>query len=267
MDEPVPEGIDIDVTVPNVARMYDYYLGGKDNYAVDRETAARVLRAAPQTPALARANRAFLGRAVRHLVHEAGITQFLDLGAGLPTQGNVHEVAQEADPASRCVYVDNDPVVLAHGRALLTGVAGAAVLAGDLRRPADLLADLRHKATLDLTEPVAVLLVAVLHCLTDEEDPWKAVRAIGDAVPSGSHLVVSHITAAELPDAAEAGAAVYRRAGAAMTLRPRAAIARFFDGFDLLEPGLVPLTEWRPGPAGAPLGLPAWFLCGVAVKP
>jgi len=257
----------IDVTTPNVARMYDFYLGGKDNYAVDREAAEQVLRVAPQAPALARANRAFLGRAVRFLVREAGVRQFLDLGAGLPTQGNVHEVAREADPASRCVYVDNDPVVLTHGRALLTGVGGVAVVDGDLRRPADLLADPLLQAALDLSEPVAVLFVSVLHCLTDQEDPWEVVRALGEAVPSGSHLVVSHITAAEEPDAAQAGAAVYRRADSAMTLRPGEAIGRFFDGFELLEPGLVPLTDWRPDSTGPQRRLPAWFLCGVARKP
>ncbi|GAA2720158.1 SAM-dependent methyltransferase [Actinocorallia aurantiaca] len=259
--------VEIDVTTPNVARMYDFYLGGKDNYAADREATEQVLRVAPQTPALARANRAFLGRAVRFLVREAGMRQFLDLGAGLPTQGNVHEVAQGAAPASRCVYVDNDPVVLTHGRALLKGVGGVEVVPGDLRRPSELLDDPLLRKAIDLSEPVAVLLVSVLHCLTDQEDPWEVVRVLGEAVPSGSHLVVSHITAAERPAAAQAGAAVYQRASSAMTLRPGEAIARFFDGFELLDPGLVPLTDWRPEPSGPQRGLPAWFLCGVARKP
>jgi len=181
----------------------------------------------------------------------------------------VHEIAREAAAGTRCVYVDNDPVVLTHGRALLVGADDVSVLAGDLRRPEDLLDDpLLHRA-LDLDRPVAVLLVSVLHCLSDEEDPWRAVRVLRDAVPSGSHLVVSHITDAEQEEAAHAGAAVYRRASSEMTLRSTAGISRFFDGFDLLEPGLVPLPDWRPATtAWPPSGrLPTWFLCGVARKP
>ncbi|WP_106401336.1 SAM-dependent methyltransferase [Actinocorallia populi] len=267
MDEPTPGGID--VTVPNVARMYDFYLGGKDNYAADREAAARVLEVAPQAPALARENRAFLGRAVRFLAAEAGVRQFLDLGAGLPTRGNVHEAAREAAAETRCVYVDNDPVVLTHGRALLAGADNVDVIPGDLRRPEEILAGPRLHRTLDFDRPVAVLFSSVLHCLTDEDDPWRTVRVLGEALPSGSHLVLSHITAAEQEDAAQAGAAVYRRASSEMTLRRAPDIARFFDGFELLEPGLVPLPDWRPSAALRPPRerLPTWFLCGVARKP
>ena len=206
---------------------------------------------------------------MRFLAAEAGVRQFLDLGTGLPTRGNVHEAAGEAAEGTRCLYVDDDPIVLSHARALLAGSDGVDVITGDLRRPEEILAHPRLHRVLDLDRPVAVLFSSVLHCLTDEEDPWRTVRVLGGAVPSGSHLVVSHITDAEQEEAAHAGAAVYRRASSEMTLRSTAGISRFFAGFDLLEPGLVPLPDWRPATAAWPPSgrLPTWFLCGVARKP
>jgi SAM-dependent methyltransferase len=259
---------DFDVETPNVARMYDFYLGGKDNYAADRAAALEVLKSAPQTPALAMENRAFLGRAVRHLAVTAGIGQFLDIGTGLPTQGNVHEVAQAALPGARVVYVDKDPIVLSHARALLAGAPDTRVVAADMRDPATILDDPATRAALDFTRPVAVLAISMLHCLTDAEDPWASVARLRDALAPGSFLVLSHITAEDEPAAAKAGADVYRRANMEMTLRSRDAIARFFDGFEILDPGLVRLVDWRPGNARAPRDdLPTWFLCGVGRKP
>ncbi|MFC0041349.1 SAM-dependent methyltransferase [Actinomadura rayongensis] len=265
MDErPVPGGID--VTTPNVARMYDFYLGGKDNYEADRAAAAEVLKSAPQAPALARENRAFLGRVVRYLARDAGVRQFLDVGAGLPTQGNVHEVARRETKDARVVYADNDPVVLTHGRALLGKTPGTVVIPGDLRNPSALLADPDLRAVLNLDEPVALLLISVLHCLDDAEDPWATVAEFRDALPSGSHLAISHITAADHGAAATAGARVYRRANTGMTLRDRAAITRFFEGFDLVDPGVVRLTDWRPE-SRTRSDLPTWYWCGLARKP
>ncbi|WP_067489607.1 SAM-dependent methyltransferase [Actinomadura hibisca] len=256
----------VDTTTPNVARMYDFYLGGKDNYAADRAAAREVLKFAPHIPALARANRAFLRRAVRHLC-AAGVDQFLDIGAGLPTHGNVHEIAQAAAPGSRVVYVDNDPTVLVHGRALLEGEEDAKVVPGDVRDVPGLLADPTVRGLLDLSRPVAVLMVALLHCVADEDDPWAAVAELRDALPPGSHLVLSHICASDHVDPARAAADVYQRSRTTMVLRERAAIERFMDGFELLDPGLAALDDWRPDGGGKRDDLPAWILCGVGRKP
>ncbi|MEV0586387.1 SAM-dependent methyltransferase [Nonomuraea sp. NPDC050310] len=244
--------------------MYDYYLGGKDHFAVDREAAEQVLQVAPQTPALARANRAFLRRAVRHLT-SAGIRQFVDIGAGLPTQGNVHEIAPEA----RVAYLDHDPSVLSHARALLATTPNTLALPGDLRNTVEILKNQELRNFLDFTEPIGLLLVAVLHCLTEEDDPYAQIAELREAVPSGSHLVISHISAREQVESARQGAAVYRRASTTMTLRDREQISRMFDGFELLEPGLADLQDWRPDPDELDLDgrLPGWFLCGVGRKP
>ncbi|MFG1999769.1 SAM-dependent methyltransferase [Spirillospora sp. NPDC048911] len=258
---------DVDLSVPNVARMYDYYLGGKDNYAADRALADQVLEVAPQTPALAQENRGFLQRAVRHLAGAAGIDQFVDIGAGLPTLENTHEVAQQVEPGAHVVYVDNDPVVLAHGRALLEGAAGTRVIQGDVRRPDEIFGSAELTGLIDLARPVAILLVSVLHCVRDDEDPWKIVRRLREMIAPGSHVAISHITAADHAANATAGADVYRRASTGMTLRPYPAIRRFFDGFELLDPGLVRLTEWRPREGAEPRrDLPTWYFCGVGRK-
>jgi hypothetical protein len=247
-DSPVSDVID--VTRPHPARMYDFYLGGKDNWPADREAAARVLAAAPEVRAIARENRAFLTRAVRFLAEEKGITQFLDIGTGIPTSPNVHEAA----PHARVVYADNDPVVHAHANALLTGTGTTEVILADLRDPLAVIAGAR--TFLDFTRPVALLLVAVLHFIADADDPAGIVAALRDALPEGSWLALSHGTADFHPaEVAAAAAAAYDGAAAPLVLRPRAAIERFFDGFTLEEPGLVQAPLWHPGTRPKPKDL------------
>lgn len=260
--ESVPAGVD--PRIPNGARIYDFMLGGKDNYAADRQAAEHMLQANPMAPRTAQANRAFLGRAVRYLAGEAGIDQFLDIGTGLPTQQNVHEVAQDAEPGSRTVYVDYDPVVTVHARALLSRTNSVAVVEHDLRDPAAILADPITQEMLDFARPVAVLLVAVLHFVQPQEDPAGIVATLRDALAPGSHLVISH-TASESPgEIMEAAQRGFRASGAPLVPRTRAEIERFFDGTGLLDPGLVDVRDWRPvgpqreGPAKA---LP-WTIVG-----
>lgn len=243
MKEWAPQGVD--VTTPSVARLYDYYLGGKDNYAVDRVAAEKILTIAPELRLAARENRAFLGRAVRHLA-QTGIRQFLDIGAGLPTQGNVHEVAHQIAPDARVVYADNDPIVLAHSRALLKGGDNVATIRGDLRRPEEILSDPTVRSLIDFSQPVAVLLVAILHFIPDEADPAGIVATLRDVLAPGSRLVLSHGTRDARGAAVEKGTEVYEQATAPLVLRTRDEIRRLFDGFELADPGLVWLPEWRP---------------------
>ena len=258
--------------VASSARIYDYWLGGKDNFAADREAAEQAIAANPGIVADVRANRAFLSRAVRFLAGEGAIGQFLDIGTGLPTASNTHQAAQEVAPSSRIVYVDNDPVVLAHARALLTSTpAGAtAYLDHDLRDVGQILED--ASATLDLSEPVAVMLLIVLHLIPDADDPHGIVTRLMDRLAPGSYLVISHPGSDIRPAAmAEMASRVNARLGSAKgTMRDRAEIARFFDGLTLLEPGVVQPQQWRPegGECGASGGrsaeVTAW--CGVARK-
>jgi len=257
-----------DITVAHQARMYDYALGGKDNYAADRAAMDAALEIWPDMAFGARANRAFLGRAVRHLVMNAGIRQFLDIGTGIPTAGNTHEVAQAVAPESRVVYVDYDPVVLAHARALLdSSEAGATdYIDADLRNTGEILR--RAGQLLDFTEPVAVTLLSILHAIPDPDDPWAIVATVIDAVPSGSYLAISH-SAADLltPEALRRlkdtwGSSVQQQ----LTFRNREEVARFFAGMDLVEPGLVPVDEWRAEPAATETGNSAMW-AGVARKP
>jgi hypothetical protein len=238
---------EIDATRPNVARMYDVFLGGSHNFAADREMAAQVVAGWPETPRVARANRAFLRRAVRHLLH-AGVRQFLDLGSGIPTVGNVHEIAQEYDPQARVVYVDADPVAVAHSRAILAGDNHTAVIQADLCEPKRILTDEAIGRLLDLSQPVAVLLVSVLHFIPDEREPYAAVRALTEATPPGSYLAVSHASPPRAREAtAEQIAHLYRsRTSASGVLRAPEEIMAFFDGYDLVQPGLVDLPAWRP---------------------
>ncbi|MFC4592417.1 SAM-dependent methyltransferase [Sphaerisporangium corydalis] len=238
-DPPEP----FDTNTPSVARMYDYFLGGKDNFAIDRERAEEVIRSAPHVPLMARANRAFLGRAVRFLAGERGIRQFLDIGTGLPTQENVHQVAQGIDPRARVVYVDNDPIVLGHASALLTGNPNTHVMAGDLRRPWKIVSDPHVRGVLDFAQPMAVLLCAVLHFIGDEDDPYELVSRLVGAMCPGSYLVVSH---AENHRELSEVAGSYEGASASVVLRSWVEIAGFFDGLELVSPGVVYLPLWRP---------------------
>ncbi|SET21607.1 SAM-dependent methyltransferase [Geodermatophilus poikilotrophus] len=236
---------EVDLSRPSAARVYDYYLGGSHNLEVDRRMAREAISLWPDLPVIMQANRAFLRRAVRHLA-ERGTTQFLDIGSGIPTVGNVHEAAQQVHPGTRVVYVDSDPVAVAHSRAILADDEHTAVVHADLRAPETILEDPVVRATLDLDRPVAVLVVAVLHFVSDEDDPFGAVARIRDRLAPGSHLVLSHASADGRPEAAASHRELYSRTPTPMTMRSREEIERFFDGFDLLDPGLVWLPLWRP---------------------
>jgi hypothetical protein len=263
-EEWAPAGID--AAVPSVARMYDFFLGGKDNFAVDRELAQQILQRVPETRDIARTNRRFLGRAVQFLA-EAGIRQFLDLGTGLPSQNNVHEVAQRIHPDARVVYVDNDPIVSAHARALLATNNSTIVVQEDIREPTRILAHPTIQQMIDFSQPVAVMFVAVLHFITDDADPWGIVSTLTEHLVPGSYLALSQSTFDGHP--AEAVAAFrekYQNASAPAVLRSRDAITRFFDGFDLIDPGLVPLTEWRADDQERAQPGGDWMLAGVGRK-
>ena len=244
---------EIDVNRPHPARMYDYFLGGKDNFAADRATAAKVLDSWGTVRTAMRENRAFLGRAVRYLAAEAGVGQFLDIGTGLPSANNVHEVAQAVNPATRVVYADNDPIVLAHARALLaSGPQGAtAYLEADVREPEKILSGQVTRATLDFTEPIALMLVAVLHFILDEDDPRRIVRTLVDALPSGSYVVASHATAEHNPEGLSGAGRAYSEGGVRGALRTSEEFADLvFGGLELVDPGVVLVSEWRPEEGG-----------------
>lgn len=236
---------ELDVDRPNAARIYDYFLGGSHNLAADRDAARRIIEAIPEVPLIAQANRAFLRRAVLHCV-QGGIRQFLDLGSGIPTVGNVHEIAQRADPECRVVYVDVEPVAVAHSRVILAGNDRVAVLQEDLRQPERILTDPALLDLLDLGQPVAVLMVAVLPFVPDADEPAKIVAQYRDAVPPGSYLVISHGSAEARPDDVEKVHRHYRRTSTPAVVRTRAELLALFDGFDLVDPGLVYVQQWRP---------------------
>ncbi|GAB2817920.1 SAM-dependent methyltransferase [Streptomyces daliensis] len=240
-----PQGIDLNK--PSVSRMYDYYLGGSHNFEVDRAAAERAIAAWPGLPKIMQANRAFMRRAIRYAIGE-GVTQFLDIGSGIPTFGNVHEVAQTTDPAARVVYVDNDPVAVAHSRAVLNGNEGADIVSADFRSPQDILDSPELERLIDLDRPVALMLVALLHFIEDRDDPWKTVARLGDALAPGSLLVVTHASPGESPrnDGGTGIQEVYRKASSPLVMRSHEEIARFFDGFAMVDPGLVTLPHWRP---------------------
>jgi hypothetical protein len=240
-----PASAAIDTTIPHPARRYDYWLGGKDNFAADRESGDAVVAAFPTIRLWAVENRRFLRRAVTFLAREAGIRQFLDIGTGIPTANNTHEVAQSIAPESRIVYVDNDPIVLVHARALLTSspAGKAAYLEADFREPEAILAHPSLRDTLDLSQPVGLMLIALLHFMKDEDNPFEHVATLVDAMPSGSYLTLTHAVNDHLPP---------RKAGelndigrVPFEMRPRTEVARFFDGLELVPPGLVSLSEWR----------------------
>jgi hypothetical protein len=238
---------EIDTSRPHPARMYDAYLGGKDNYPVDREAVRRVLRDFPEVRAIAVANRAFLRRAVRFLAAEAGIRQFIDIGTGIPTAGNVHEIAGEVTADARVAYVDNDPIVHVHASALLAGAGTTSIVLADLRDPEAILAHPGVRGLIDFSKPVALLLVAIVHFLTDAEDPAGIVARLRAALPQGSYLALSHGTADfHPPGAVSQAVAAYEGATAPFVPRPFDQVTAFFDGFDLVEPGLVQAPLWRP---------------------
>jgi S-adenosyl methyltransferase len=255
----------IDTTKAHPARIYDYFLGGKDNYPADREAAERVLAVVPSARQMARANRAFLQRAVRFLAGEAGIRQFLDVGTGIPTQGNVHEVAQQVTSDARVMYVDNDLIVHVHANALLAGDNTAAVLA-DLREPDAILGHPEVRKIIDFDQPVALLLVAILHFIEDEEDPAGIVACLRDAMAPGSYLAISHATGDFDLVAATTAAAAYDKAAAPMVLRSHAEVERLFNGFALVDPGLVQVSHWRPDRDQAAGHQEVWAYGGVGRK-
>ena len=239
---------EIDVTRPSAARVYDYYLGGSHNFEVDRRMAEEAIRLWPELPQIMQANRAFLGRAVRFLAAE-GITQFIDIGSGIPTADHVHEVARHANPESRVVYVDRDPVAVAHSRAILADDTHTTVIHADLRQPERIVGDADVQGAIDFSKPVAMLMVAVLHFVPDEDDPAGAIRRLCDPLPSGSYLVISHASPDNQPDRAATHQQLYERTPTPMTMRTDAQLASFFAGFDLVPPGLVSMPLWRPNPA------------------
>ena len=244
----VAPSADLRPDVPHPARMYDYYLGGKDNFPADREAAERALSANPEFRSTARSNRGFLQRAVRH-VAEQGIDQFLDIGTGIPTAGNTHEIAQQADPQARVVYVDNDPIVLTHARALMAGMGRGRtdVLQADLRDPAGILAAAQVKELLDFDRPMALVLAAVLHFIPDEDKPYAIVEELLAALAPGSYLILSHGTADFIPaEIRDRVTGVYTKATAPLVGRSREQVQQFFGGLDLLEPGVVTVPLWRP---------------------
>ncbi|MEU6979333.1 SAM-dependent methyltransferase [Streptomyces sp. NPDC046371] len=248
MERPAWAPPGIDISVPSVSRMYDFYLGGSHNFEVDREAARKAMEFMPGLPKIMQANRAFMRRAVRYAV-DGGVTQFLDIGSGIPTFGNVHEIAQAASDTARVVYVDHDPVAVAHSRAVLADDARSAVLAADLRKPATILHSPEVSELLDLDRPVALLLVAVLHFLEDADGPDTAVAELLDALAPGSLLVLTHASYEGVPLSQEqAGGTVdvYRDIRSPLVMRSREEIARFFDGTELVEPGLVSMPRWRP---------------------
>ena len=259
--DPLPS---FDVSKPSPARMYDFFLGGKDNFPSDREAGAKVNAALGDvmTHDIVWENRRFLQRAVRYLT-ESGIKQFIDLGTGLPTQGNVHEIAQELEPEARVVYVDNDPIVLAHGRALLATNATTTVITADIRDPAAILSDPELTALIDFSQPVAVLFVAIFHFIPDSDDPSGILAAFRERLAPGSYLALSHLTM-DGPDAGEVEQVVevYKNATSPIVFRPGHEITGFFDGFEPAEPGITRPWKWRPeyGVEGPQTD---WLLAGV----
>jgi hypothetical protein len=251
VSDPESPSYGLDTTVAHSARRYNYWLGGKDNFAADRASGDAIAAAFPSIRFSVREGRAFLKRSIEFLAREAGIRQFLDIGTGLPTADNTHEVAQAVTPQSRIVYVDNDPIVLVHARALLTSSpAGAtAYIDADVRDPDRILADPSLRSTLDLTEPVGLVLVAIMHFVDDTEDPHAIVARLVGAMPSGSYLVMSHATYDPMPpDIVARLKAAIAGTGEKGGPRDRDQFARFFTGLELVEPGIVPIGEWRPTP-------------------
>lgn len=271
MDRPEWVPGDVDVDKPSIARIWDWFLGGMHNFAIDREVAQATLELMPEGPAMAQINRSFLRRAVRYCT-AAGITQFLDVGSGIPTVGNVHEIAQRAQPGARTVYVDIDPVAVAHTRRILTGDPHSGVIHADLRQPERILADPELGRMLDLDRPIALLMVAVLHFIPDADDPAGVLARYHKALAPGSHLIIAHGSTDTEQMATEHLAAArenYERTVATVRLRTRAEVTDLFTGFELVEPGVVWLPRWRPDPHDTPTEptLPLAGYGGIGAKP
>lgn len=255
----------IDTSTPNTARVYDYLLGGTNSFPADRAMAQELLRLVPDTRERIRENREFMGRAVRDLVTAQGITQFLDIGSGLPANDNVHQIVQRISADSSVVYVDHDPMVVRHGELLLAGADGVTIFQEDVRNPGNVLE--RAKTMLDLSQPVALLLVAILHFVPDADGPRDIIRQYLDSLAPGSYLVLTHACApAQAQTAQEAAAKYNSNSAGSFNLRTEAEIGAFFDGLDLLEPGLVYAGQWRPEVAGPVNTDQGGFLAGVGRK-
>ena len=268
-DDPSWVPLGVDTKRANVARVYDYWLGGSHNFLADQDVARAIMAVEPNTREWIRANRAFLGRAVRFLAGN-GIGQFLDIGSGIPTEGNVHEIAEQASPGAHVVYADIDPVAVAHSRAILGGNSNAAVISADLREPQEILFNDTVRGLIDFAQPAGLLLNLVLPFIADDEDPWQIVATLRDALAPGSYLVLSHGTDEARPRVAQATEKVYNHGvSTSIHIRSRADIRRFFDRFDLVDPGLVYIPEWRPDSPGDVPAEPSrlWGLVGVGRRP
>jgi SAM-dependent methyltransferase len=263
--ESAPTGID--TRIPNMARMYDYALGGKDNFAADREAVEKLFSFSPENRDVPRANRRFLGRAVRFAAAQ-GVGQFLDLGTGLPSQGHVHEIVAEINPGAHVVYVDNDPVVVNHAEALLLDSDSVTAVQADIRDPEGILAHPGVSGLIDFSQPVAVLFVAVLHGIPDRDDPAGIVRAFARHLSPGSYLILSHLTSeGHPPELVAQKEEIFARSNAPVSYRSRAEILRMFDGFDLVEPGLTAVTQWRGDRWDRQLDAAGqWWLGGVGYR-
>jgi SAM-dependent methyltransferase len=260
-----PEGVDIER--PAAARAYDYVLGGTHNFEIDRDLARRLTEATPDLARHARANRAFLQRATRHLVR-AGVRQFLDVGSGIPATGNVHEVALEIAPETHVVYVDMDQVAVAHSEQILAGVPGSAIIQEDLRKPEAILDHAQTRALIDFDRPVAVLLLAILHAMSEADDPYDIVRRLLDRLAPGSYLVVSHSTSERRPEEARKMEELSRQSPTALHMRSRSDITRFFDGLEVVDPGITWVSQWHLEEDGGVFAADQsdMLLCGVGRK-
>ncbi|MGW4249228.1 SAM-dependent methyltransferase [Nocardia sp. NPDC004722] len=263
---------EIDTTVPHEARVYDYWLGGKDNYPADRALGDTIAEHVPTIKTMAQANRAFLARAVRYLVAETGTTQFLDIGTGIPTAGNTHEVAQQLAPAARIAYVDKDPIVLAHARALMDSAPEGRTrfIHADLHDPRSILDHPAVAETLDLSQPVAIMLVAIMMYFRDSDNPREIIHTLLDRVAPGSYLVITHPTADFNPDAMAGVVAAAETSGIAFHPRGKSETAALFDGTTLVDPGIVPVAAWRPHLTDRPTAVDdadsAWYWAGIGRK-
>lgn len=259
----------IDNGVPHSARIYDYWLGGKDNFAADRAVAEALMTAIPTVRSMAAENRHFVHRAARYLAGKAGVRQFLDIGTGIPTRPNLHEVAQQVAPETRVVYVDNDPIVLAHARALMISSeqGRSEYIHADMRQPEMILNHRTLREVLDLDQPVALTMIAILMLLQDADDPWRKVRVLMDALPSGSYVAITHPTGDFNPEAVKTAVASAVDSGMTLVPRSRDEVARFFEGWELVEPGIVPVMAWQPDDGEPADPHAAYYWAGVARKP